>query len=162
MKSYNIDKHSELKIDEHVTRTLLKFYSENTINETGGIILGKFNQNYSEYLITDIYQVNSYLRKTPISFVRNTQKAQLIINDSWNKSEGAINYLGEWHTHPMMKSKPSITDINTITKITKESIGINKYVFLIIIGANNDISIGAIERNGSLKTIHAGLFNKGY
>ena len=156
MRTYNISEYSVLKIDDNVVYKLLKMYERNCISETGGIILGKFNQDYSEYLITDICEVKSSLRKTPVSFIRDSEIAQGMINDIWKKSDGSINYLGEWHTHVMMRAKPSRTDKNTIIKIAKESIGIKKYVFLIIIGENKEIFICSVEFNGEFKVIYNG------
>ncbi|WP_051560341.1 Mov34/MPN/PAD-1 family protein [Clostridium beijerinckii] len=156
MRTYNIGEYSVLKIEDVAVNKLLEFNEKSDIDETGGIILGKFNQDCSEYLITDICEVKSSLRKTPVSFIRDREIAQGIINDMWKKSDGSINYLGEWHTHVMIRAKPSRTDKSTIIKIAKESIGIKKYVFLIIIGENKEIFICSVEFNGEFKVIYNG------
>lgn len=75
-------------------------------------------------------------------FIRDKENAQKVINEKWQQSNGEINYLGEWHTHPEIIPKPSFLD----RKLLKECLINNKYpfhgLFMIIVGIEGDLYVG--------------------
>jgi proteasome lid subunit RPN8/RPN11 len=85
-------------------------------NETGGILVGLYNQNLDCAEITNIFFAppDSGMGKT--WFVRGVQGLQSKLNQLWIGKKGY--YLGEWHFHPGGVSYPSSQDINQMHHIT--------------------------------------------
>lgn len=155
MRFYSIDEKTRIIISDDALNSLFNAYDKELPLETGGILLGKVSIDYSEYIITNACEISSSLMRTPTLFIRDYKKAQEVINNLWKNSNGIINYLGEWHTHPNMMGAPSSIDIKTISniyfKIEKE---IEK-LFLVIIGGNKDIFIG-VQENEVFKILKEG------
>ena len=79
-------------------------------NECGGIIFATKQKDYDIYTIESCSEPNSDDLSNRFSFVRNKKRAQKLINKKWKNSNGEINYIGEWHSHPENIPTPSITD----------------------------------------------------
>lgn len=82
-----------------------------SLPEACGILMGERRGINQQYLIlkhistpqpTDIRQ--------PYYYHRQTDGHQEILNHYHKVSNGAIQYIGEWHTHPQKIAKPSLTD----------------------------------------------------
>ena len=76
-----------------------------------------------------------------ILYKRNTRKAQKIINKRWFETDGVINYVGEWHTHPCMQVSPSDTDIHSLKEITAKVKDSLPGTLLIIVGKDEKINL---------------------
>ena len=76
-----------------------------------------------------------------ILYKRNARKAQKIINKRWKETEGIINYIGEWHTHPNMLAHPSGTDINSLKEIHDKVKRVLPGTILIIAGKDENINL---------------------
>lgn len=82
-----------------------------SLPESCGILMGERRGINQQYLIlkhistpqpTDIRQPHYYRRQT--------DGHQEILNHYHKVSNGVIQYIGEWHTHPQKIAKPSLTD----------------------------------------------------
>jgi len=93
-------------------------YLQNSIEKTegGGVLLGKAFEQSGNIIIDMVTtpQVNDIRRR--FFFFRNQKRHQQIINEIWKESEGTINYLGEWHTHPEDVPIPSLIDLQNWRK----------------------------------------------
>ncbi len=123
--------------------------------EQGGILLGRFSECLKIIEITEIIEIRAE-NNSPFSYCRNVKTAQAIVNQKWNESNGEINYLGEWHTHPGMKVFPSNTDIKSLIKMEKNVENHIPFVLLMIIGKDNEVNI--IVRKG--RKNNACIFNR--
>lgn len=125
----------------------LVFYSQKTSNnyrEYGGIILGRVTENGEVYL--DIASEPSMFDiSRALSFIRKKSPAQRIINRIWRQSNGKINYLGEWHTHPFGSNTPSLGDIDMITGTYKNSSRNFGFIVMIIMDTNLNFSISIMK-----------------
>lgn len=74
-------------------------------------------------------------------YKRSGRKAQKIINRRWYETNGVINYIGEWHTHPNMQAVPSSTDISSLKEITEKVKGVLPGTILIIAGKENQTNL---------------------
>lgn len=63
------------------------------------------------------------------------------INRRWHETNGVINYIGEWHTHPNMQAVPSSTDISSLKEITEKVKGVLPGTILIIAGKENQTNL---------------------
>ncbi len=85
--------------------------------EFGGIFLGKTSPNCSKITITELVIPTEYESK-PNGFTRHPHNLNDRIKDEYNRSEGEINYVGEWHTHPNGKSQFSKKDLKAMAAIS--------------------------------------------
>ena len=131
-------------IHESVISELSEYYVENS-KEVGGLLLGHL-VNSTTYEVTEIEYICAR-KSTPISYQRDVKEAQRIINERWSESDGEINYLGEWHTHPNISASPSGTDIRSLCKIAEQVRGTLPIVILMILGANKKMSLSIRKGN---------------
>ena len=136
---YNIN---DLKIivNDKILDDIRKYYCLNTIYETGGILLGKFNKENRVVEITEVHELKTNFFSR-ILYKRSGRKAQKIINRRWHETNGVINYIGEWHTHPNMQAVPSSTDISSLKEITEKVKGVLPGTILIIAGKENQTNL---------------------
>ena len=134
-----------IEIDDHVLEILRKHTQYSGMNEAGGILLGKYIPEKEYYYITMATEPTEKDSAGPLWFIRNHVIAQERINEQWNDTDGIINYLGEWHTHPWQSPKPSIVDRNLLKKIVKDRSNVWKYLIMIIVGLNNTFYIGVCD-----------------
>jgi len=142
MIRYRIDTETILSIEDNAINKMLKYCQKKGLYESGGILLGKCRKDYSEFIITDVSEPCSRDKRGIYYFIRDKENAQKVINEKWQQSNGEINYLGEWHTHPEIITKPSFLD----RKLLKECLINNKYpfhgLFMIIVGIEGDLYVG--------------------
>ena len=127
-------------VNNEILSNIRRYYRSNIKYETGGILLGKFNKENRVIEITEIYELKTSLFSR-ILYKRSARKAQKIIDRRWHQTNGAINYIGEWHTHPNMQAIPSSTDINSLKEITEKVKGILPGTILIIAGKDEKINL---------------------
>ena len=127
-------------VKNEVIDNIKKFYWSNLKYETGGILLGKFNRKNKLIEISEVYELKTSLF-SKILYKRNARKAQKIINKRWKETEGIINYIGEWHTHPNMLAHPSGTDINSLKEIHDKVKNVLPGTILIIAGKDENINL---------------------
>lgn len=142
----------EVYIDLSIIEKMEKSLKECIFYETGGILWGKFNNDYSKAYITELYEIENTLSQKKLKYIRNVENAQNIINKRWKDSNGIINYIGEWHTHPNISPEPSNIDIDTMNQLYGKVKNQIPIIFLMIIGINNQLRITSI--GGICKCIH--------
>lgn len=120
-----------------VTATLNSYKQlRNEQHESGGILLGKI---YKDVIVVDEISVPSDEDKSGrFHFERNVEKAQQIIKNAWNQSNGERIYLGEWHTHPENMPTPSSDDKKLIKNMLKDSIMEIDFLLMVIIGLKSN------------------------
>lgn len=150
MKKYRVDENTIFTISDLVIEKINKYRQLNGMYEAGGILLGKVKIDYSEYIIDDISEPCLQDKRYRYGFIRNKDKAQKIINAAFDKSNGVIQYLGEWHTHPECNPTPSIVDRNLINNCSKEIENVSEIIFMIILGYDGSMYIG-YKRRGNKK-----------
>lgn len=78
--------------------------------EAGGLLLGRLVLGNVDAVVDEITTPQSMDYQSQFRFFRSAQGHQQILNERWQQSGGTCNYLGEWHTHPEPKPKPSGRD----------------------------------------------------
>lgn len=89
-------------------------------NETGGILIGKFNENENYVLIEYATASGPGAQFSPSHFRRDGDYSQMLLDEIVTKSDGEYDYIGEWHSHPV-KSGPSARDRAAMRWIAKNS-----------------------------------------
>ncbi|MCE5346025.1 MAG: Mov34/MPN/PAD-1 family protein [Bacteroidales bacterium] len=123
--SISLDDNSKEKIVE-----ALKRYSP---NEIGGILIGnKVSEDY--IIVNDVSISNESGLFNFASFIRDTVKAQKLLNEHYKNSTGF--YVGEWHSHPSFSLNPSGKDIITMKGIIQDKNYNASFAILIIVKLN--------------------------
>ena len=144
-----------IKLCDNVRRDLNSIYLSNQMFETGGILLGRFSKSLDLIEICEAYEIKTGLF-SKMYYKRNVKRAQKIIDTRWIESDGEINYLGEWHTHPNMRAVASSTDINSI-KYLLHKVGFEiPCVVMLILGKDRETNL-VIGKGGK---INAFIFNR--
>ena len=142
-----------IKMSSRILNELGDHYDTEGKYETGGILLGHFGHDFIE--ITEVYQLKSSLL-SKFQYRRSVKKAQKLIDKRWKETNGVVNYLGEWHTHPNMSSVPSSADKCMLSKILL-LVG-NKIpgVVVIVLGKDKEMTMMIGKEN----KIYAFLLNR--
>ena len=144
-----------IKLCDNVRRDLNSIYLSNQMFETGGILLGRFSKSLDLIEICEAYEIKTGLF-SKMYYKRNVKRAQKIIDTRWIESDGEINYLGEWHTHPNMRAFASSTDINSIKNLLHK-VGFEiPCVVMLILGKDRETNL-VIGKGGK---INAFIFNR--
>jgi len=159
----NFDSNIKLIIDDIVVNQLLEFKQHNKCNESGGILLGKKDIDDDTYYITNITTPTIFDKARMFSFVRSFKIAQVHINRFWKKSNGIVNYLGEWHTHNEKIPTPSSTDRRLLRQIYNDESNCFQYYFMLILGNEGEAFVGVADSSigGSMKHKKIVLLEKG-
>lgn len=110
--------------------------------EAGGILLG-YRRGVHLHIVRATTPQPSDMRMR-YRFDRRDQFHQTIATKAWQASEGTIDYVGEWHTHPETNPSPSSLDISEWVKIHRTS---QFPMVFLIVGLSETIWIGIAENN---------------
>ena len=107
----------------------LKKYRQLSPNATEacGVLLGLEYENRFE--ITDITEPQISDVRTRTSYLRSRKGHVEDAVRKWEMSGKTVGYIGEWHTHPEFKPRPSFRDLKETQAIAK----LNKEVTVILI-----------------------------
>ncbi|BBO86674.1 hypothetical protein DSCO28_72400 (plasmid) [Desulfosarcina ovata subsp. sediminis] len=105
-------------------------------HETGGILVGHYNDNLDCANLTDVSLSPSDSRYGRFWFYRGINGIQSWLNQLWKKRE---YYLGEWHFHPFVTAAISPKDKTQMKKIaTSKNYHCPEPILLIIGGDPNN------------------------
>ncbi|MEH1007957.1 ThiF family adenylyltransferase [Winogradskyella sp. ECml5-4] len=126
----------------HISKSVLKRIEEETKfhypKEFGGVFIGYKSDLH--FIITDILIPDQYKNGKTI-FIREPGTLNERLSEIHKMTNGEIEYLGEWHSHPNGPTTPSRTDINAMQEIAKDkNINIDKP--LLMIAEVDNISFG--------------------
>lgn len=141
-------------INNSLINIIEKEYDQARYFEVGGILLGRISFDRKTIFI-DSAEVVKSKKLYSLAYERNGKKAQKMINNIWKATEGEINYLGEWHTHPDIAPIPSFRDRKTIIDLTKEKdSSYFPFSILLIMGRNKKMTITFSNKKGIIECIH--------
>jgi integrative and conjugative element protein (TIGR02256 family) len=83
--------------------------------ETGGILIGKYIENFRTALVSEVLGPTSDSIKKATTFERGTKGLEEYLANLFK--EGGTYYLGEWHFHPFSSPDPSNADLVQLRKI---------------------------------------------
>ena len=146
MKTIFFNNRIILHIEDSVLNQIFKYAQVGPTDlESGGILLGKCYKNQKEYIISDISEPSVLDKRTRFSFIRSKKHAQTIINKTWDETNGFVNYMGEWHTHPEDHPSPSLIDRNLMREIASDGSAVFPHIFLLILGSTRSLYLGVID-----------------
>ena len=101
--------------------------------ETGGVLMGELYPKSNKIKVTHIL-VCEHTNNSRYGLELNVECLQKQMNEIWEKSNGTITYLGDWHTHPEYIPKPSYIDYKTFLKNYYASKFEQNFLLYIILG----------------------------
>ncbi|HBE8719201.1 TPA: Mov34/MPN/PAD-1 family protein [Clostridioides difficile] len=141
MIKYKVDKNTILVISDNVISKINKYRQVDGMNEFGGILLGRILSDFTEYEVVDISEPCDKDKSSKYGFIRNKENAQEVVNNAFVKSDGIIQYMGEWHTHPEINPRPSYIDKILLNKCFKNE-NIPNIIFMLILGNQGELYVG--------------------
>lgn len=105
--------------------------------EAGGILLGYRREGHVHVTVATVPQPSDQRRR--FWFSRSSKYHQQLALRNWEASVGAMDYLGEWHTHPEDRPTPSSLDLSEWQKIY---IARPNPMMFIILGWSGELWVG--------------------
>lgn len=132
---YELSNGGRLKLSAEVLMQMLKYIQdERKKPEGGGVILGRFIADTNDIVIDLVTEPMRGDKRSRTRFKRGVKNHQAIIDKYWYISNGTINYLGEWHTHPEPVPNPSFIDVRSWKKMLSHDRFDSQCLYYIIIG----------------------------
>lgn len=88
--------------------------------EQGGVLIGHHPHTFQNINVTQWTTPQEGDRATQFHFHRSADPHMKLVHEAWEASEGALTYVGEWHTHPEEEPLFSRTDLMFWRKATQE------------------------------------------
>ncbi|MFK0344198.1 Mov34/MPN/PAD-1 family protein [Pseudomonas asiatica] len=103
-------------------------------HEAGGTLMGYRSGQHLHVLRATVPMPLD--RRSRISFERLDPGHQLAVTKAWEESQGRIDYLGDWHTHPQLNPLPSGIDYTEWAKLGST---LDKPLLFMIVGERSKI-----------------------
>jgi proteasome lid subunit RPN8/RPN11 len=88
-------------------------------NETGGILLGYFDQKLKMVHLVDALPAPVDSEAAPDGFTRGKQGLTEIRDECLRRTAHIVDYVGDWHSHPQgVAARPSTADLALIAQLT--------------------------------------------
>lgn len=129
-------------------------------DETGGLLFGQFDETLEIAWITNVSGPPANSKFSPEYFICSPEGTQELCHQYKERSNGAVQYIGTWHSHPVSAANPSETDYGGIAGIFASSLSGGALQIMMIVGfasqENAEIGIYAFEKQ-QLKNIELGI-----
>jgi len=112
---WSVNRQFGMKCPEKVLKHILGACKQSGLNETGGILVGFYEERLDCAQVTAATSAPDDSRKGRTWFHRGTDGLQTWLNDLWHRKRNF--YLGEWHFHPFAPPMPSRTDVEQMQQI---------------------------------------------
>lgn len=123
-----------LKISSEALNVLLQYRQlRSDSSEAGGVLIGRFIKGSNDIVIDIVSDPCKQDVRSRFKFIRSKKYHQEFIDQHWSESDGRLNYLGEWHSHPEEDPSPSPVDLADWTrKLSEDQIDAETTFFLIV------------------------------
>ena len=110
--------------------------------ETGGILIGSYDQGRRAIYIVDALPSPIDSQESRSSYIRGTRGLKGDVNRIVDITDGTLEYVGEWHSHPDGYSvEPSENDKRLLDWVRKGMETIGHPGLICIVGSNNRIVV---------------------
>jgi hypothetical protein len=86
--------------DGGLLRELSKLRKEKLPDETGGVLLGSFDLDRGILYIVDLLPSPPDSEEWPTLYIRGCKGLRKAVETIADKTDGMLEYVGEWHSHP--------------------------------------------------------------
>jgi len=113
----NHEKKAKVILPNHILKKMQGLVAANPRVETGGVLAG-YTDEGGDIVITDASEPGPKAIKLPTKFEKDVEYCQAFLDHLFTISDKQIIYVGEWHSHPSHRNKPSGVDIKSLTDIS--------------------------------------------
>lgn len=107
-------------IDEYLERKLVTFRFEKLPLETGGVLIGSYDMSRKIIYIVESIPSPPDSDERPVSYIRGCNGLEARVNKIKDLTQGKLNYVGEWHSHPKgCSGDPSNYDLELLSWVTR-------------------------------------------
>lgn len=141
-------------LNAELVRTMLTKARASGQLETGGILIGYYNEHHNMAIVTRVDGPPSDSQASPTRFWRGVQGLNDLLNRMWTRPIRTY-YLGEWHFHPFANAERSPIDDSTMQNLElRDSFGCPVPVLVILGGdPESEWSLRAWAYPGKLEPI---------
>jgi integrative and conjugative element protein (TIGR02256 family) len=125
-------------------------------HETGGALGGYFRK-YGILVISHVMPPSPRNKAGWFWLKRHRGDAQTFVNSVFVDTQGAANYVGEWHTHPEPHPSPSAYDFKMLTDLLKRSKLEIGFLVGIIVGDTGEICLWLQDAAGNREIFPAAV-----
>lgn len=124
-------------VNQKLLEKIFEFRNKKLPNETGGILLGGIDAHYKKiYIVDTIFSPKDSIEERTI-FIRGIENVTENLEEVSRRTNKAIEYLGEWHSHPNSCSlSMSNDDMMLFGELLDEAQHRGKPSLMIIFGDN--------------------------
>ena len=127
------DRKFGMTLEHDLVEKMLKACIDSGSHETGGILVGHYNEDLDCAFVTDVSLSPSDSKYGRFWFYRGVNGLQSWLNRLWKRKE---YYLGEWHFHPFASAGFSSRDKHQMKKIANSKKYLCPEPILVIIGGD--------------------------
>lgn len=110
------DRHYGVALNAELVRTMLTKAQASRRLETGGILIGYYNERHNTAIVTRVVGPPSDSQASPTRFWRGVQGLNDLLSRMWTRPIRTY-YLGEWHFHPLANAERSPIDDGTMQNL---------------------------------------------
>ena len=122
-------------------------------NETGGVLVGSFDLQNRIVYIVDTVPSPPDSEEWPTLYIRGCQGLKKSLDDIYEVTNGMLEYIGEWHSHPdMSPTSPSDDDLQVFSWLTglMDSDGLPALMMIVGQRGNTSCFVGEIFKKENL------------
>ena len=139
--------------DDGLIAKLNKLRQEKLPNETGGVLLGSFDLERKVLYIVDTVPSPPDSKEWPILYIRGCKGLIDSVKKVGEKTNGMVEYIGEWHSHPPGSNvAASDDDIKVFSWLSTVMDRDGLPALMMIVGDSSKVScyIGEIDKEENL------------
>lgn len=107
-------------VDDAFLLTVAGLRKKKSRKETGGVLLGSFDQRHKKAYIVATIPSPPDSEEWPTLYIRGCEGLKSATNEIMRTSDGQIQYVGEWHSHPdRYSTQPSNDDRKVFAWLTE-------------------------------------------
>jgi integrative and conjugative element protein (TIGR02256 family) len=136
--------HSEewsVYIDNKLIKEMNTKWQERLPNETGGVLIGQYDYSRNRLYIADMIFSPDDSIESPASYIRGCAGLRERLAAIAELSNGNLEYIGEWHSHPDMDTRMSAADKQLLDTIAYFNKAECKPGCMVIVGAAGNVSV---------------------
>ncbi|MBL7818222.1 MAG: ThiF family adenylyltransferase [Saprospiraceae bacterium] len=109
-----------ISIESACLDTIFDLVWQHYPKEFGGIFVGNYINNYKEVVISDVIIPQNF-KSSFMGFQPDPNDFNRQLKKIYDKSNGKVVYIGDWHSHPNSNNQFSTPDFQSIKSVAKSS-----------------------------------------
>jgi integrative and conjugative element protein (TIGR02256 family) len=132
-----------------VKRAMRTHRSRRLPNETGGVLLGAFDLERKLVFVSDVLGSPEDSREWPSVYIRGSAGLRSAVQDAERLTQGGLEYVGEWHSHPNGVSGDASSTDKRALRLLSEGMGEDARPAVMFIVAEKEIRTYVEESESS-------------